>query len=89
MTLSKEKKKSVISDFKRSRNDSGSVEVQVSLLTEQINGLEPHFKVHKKDQHSRYGLIRMVSKRKTLLSYLHRIDPERYQNLITRLKLRK
>ena len=89
MPLSKEKKRKVVSDFKRGRTDTGSAEVQVALLTEQINGLAEHFQTHKKDHHSRYGLIQMVGKRKSLLNYLRRVDPERYQNLIARLDLRK
>jgi small subunit ribosomal protein S15 len=89
MPLEKEKKKKVIADHKRGKHDSGSVEVQVALLTERINSLSGHFKKNVKDHHSRYGLIKMVSQRKKLLTYLHRIDPERYQALITRLDLRK
>ena len=89
MALAKEKKKKVISDYKREKNDTGSVEVQVALLTERINGLSSHFKANVKDHHSRYGLIKMVGLRKRLLSYVNRISPERYKSLITRLDLRK
>lgn len=89
MSLAKEKKKKVIGDYKREKNDTGSVEVQVALLTERINGLSDHFKSNVKDHHSRYGLIRMVGQRKRLLSYLNRTAPERYKSLITRLELRK
>ena len=89
MALVKERKKKVISDFKRDRHDTGSVEVQVALLTENINSLAEHFKAHVRDHHSRYGLIKMVGQRKRLLNYLHRVDPKRYQDLITRLDLRK
>jgi len=89
MPLKKETKKKVISDFKQSKHDTGSAEVQVALLTEQINGLEEHFKKNMKDHHSRYGLIKMVSRRKKLLSYIIKIDEKRYQELIARLGLRK
>lgn len=89
MPLAKEKKKKVIADHKRGKNDTGSVEVQVAILTERINGLSSHFAKNMKDHHSRYGLIKMVSKRKKLLSFLQKIDFERYQALITRLDLRK
>ena len=89
MVLAKEKKKKLLSDFKQTKNDTGSVEVQVALLTERINELSEHFKTHLKDHHSRYGLIRMVGNRKRLLNYLHQTDPERYKKLIERLDLRK
>ena len=89
MPIQKERKKQVISDHKRGRHDTGSVEVQVALLTERINQLSDHFKAHMKDHHSRYGLIKMVGKRKRLLNYLAQIDSERYQALIGRLELRK
>ena len=89
MPLAQDKKRKVISDFRRDRHDTGSVEVQVSLLTAHINDLAKHFETHRRDNHSRYGLIKMVGRRKKLLNYLHRIDPERYQSLITRLELRK
>jgi len=89
MALAKEKKKKVIADYKLSKNDTGSGEVQVAILTERINDLSGHFKQHVKDHHSRYGLIKMVSRRKRLLTYLNKTDPERYKNIITRLNLRK
>ena len=89
MALAKEKKKRIVSEFRRDRHDSGSVEVQVALLTENINDLAEHFKTHVKDHHSRYGLIKMVGRRKRLLNYLHQVDPERYRKLIARLELRK
>ena len=89
MPLAKEQKKKVISSFSRDKRDTGSVEVQVALLTERINSLSDHFKKNMKDHHSRYGLIQMVGNRKTLLAYLRREDSERYQQLITRLNLRK
>ncbi len=89
MSLTKEKKKKVISDFKRDKHDTGSCEVQIALLTERINGLSEHFKTNVKDHHSRFGLIKMVGQRKRLLSYLKRIDPDRYQKIIATLDLRK
>ncbi len=89
MALTKEQKKKVIEDFKREKSDTGSVEVQVAILTRRINDLAEHFKTNVKDHHSRYGLIKMVSKRKKLLSYVKQVDPERYQTLISRLELRK
>ncbi len=89
MALTKEKKKQVISDHARGKHDTGSVEVQVSLLTERINGLSDHFGKHVKDHHSRYGLIQLVGQRKQLLNYLQKTDLERYKKLIARLDLRK
>ena len=90
MALTKEKKKKIVSDYKRDKKDTGSAEVQVALLTERINSLTTtHFGTHVKDHHSRYGLIKMVGQRKRLLQYLQKIDPKRYKELITRLELRK
>ncbi|OGX06233.1 MAG: 30S ribosomal protein S15 [Omnitrophica bacterium RIFCSPLOWO2_12_FULL_50_11] len=89
MALSKEKKQVVMKQFSRAENDSGSPEIQVALLTGRINDLTEHFKVHKKDHHSRRGLLRMVERRKKLLRYLERESPERYKKLIGDLDLRK
>ncbi len=89
MALAKTKKKEIISKNKKTKNDTGSAEVQIAILTERINGLSPHFEKHVKDHHSRYGLIKMVSRRKKLLAYLKREDPEKYQKLIASLDLRK
>ena len=89
MSIEAEKKSEVIRTFKRSESDTGSPEVQVALLTERIVNLTEHFKVHKKDHHSRRGLIALVSLRRRLLDYLKRKDRVRYQNLIERLGLRK
>jgi small subunit ribosomal protein S15 len=89
MALTKESKKKVITDYRHGKTDTGSVEVQVALLTERINGLSGHFEKNAKDHHSRYGLIKMVSQRKKLLKYLRQIDSDRYQNIISRLDLRK
>ena len=89
MSISKEKKTTTIEKFRRGKTDTGSCEVQVALLTSRINQLTDHFKLHKKDHHSRRGLIRMVEKRKRLLEYLERENPERYKKLIGQLDLRK
>jgi small subunit ribosomal protein S15 len=89
MSLTKEKKQSVIRDNMRKSMDTGSPEVQVALLTARINDLTDHFKQHVKDHHSRRGLIRMVEQRKSLLKYLERSSVERYKTLVTKLKLRK
>lgn len=89
MPLAKETKKKVVADYRLSKNDTGSNEVQIALLTERINGLEEHFKANTKDHHSRYGLIRMVSRRKKLLTYLKVNEPARYKEVISRLNLRK
>lgn len=89
MSMSKEKKVATVKKYQRTKNDTGSSEVQVALLTSRINELTEHFNVHKKDHHSRRGLIRMVEKRKKLLAYLEREDSERYKKLIGQLDLRK
>jgi small subunit ribosomal protein S15 len=83
------RKKSVIDTYRLHETDTGSPEVQVALLTERINELSEHFKVHQKDHHSRRGLLRIVSHRRRLLDYLRRSDPARYQELIQRLGLRR
>ncbi len=88
--MAKEKKKKIITDFKREKKDTGSSEVQIAILTERINTLTAsHFSTHVKDHHSRYGLIKMVGRRKKLLQYLQNIDLKRYKEIITRLDLRK
>ncbi|BBD77602.1 30S ribosomal protein S15 [Hydrogenophilus thermoluteolus] len=87
--LDKETKAKIVAEFGRGQNDTGSVEVQVALLTARINGLQGHFATHKKDHHSRRGLLKMVSQRRRLLDYLKRTDPDRYLALIQRLGLRK
>jgi small subunit ribosomal protein S15 len=89
MALTADKKRKVIDDFNRHKKDTGSPEVQVALLTEKINSLTAHLKGNAKDQHSRYGLIKMVGKRKRHLEYLRQINPEAYQKIIARLDLRK
>lgn len=79
----------VINEHKRGDNDTGSPEVQVALLTARIEHLSGHFKTHKKDHHSRRGLLMMVNQRRSLLDYLHRKDGERYKALIQKLGLRR
>ena len=79
----------IIEDNKRGANDTGSPEVQVALMTARIQDLTEHFKTHKKDHHSRRGLLQIVSQRRRLLDYLRRYDQERYQALISRLGLRR
>ncbi len=89
MTITAERKTALLSEFATKKGDTGSPEVQVALLTERINNLTEHFKTHKKDVHSRRGLLMMVSKRRSLLDYLKRTDTPRYDALIQRLGLRK
>ena len=89
MALSSEKKESIIKEYAQSEGDTGSPEVQVALLTANINELQAHFKEHIHDHHSRRGLIRMVNSRRKLLDYLKRKDVERYAKLIERLGLRR
>lgn len=81
-------KAKIVADFQRSRNDTGSPEVQVALLTARINDLTGHFKEHSKDHHSRRGLLKMVSRRRKLLDYLKSTNAESYKALITKLGLR-
>ena len=89
MALAPDKKLKVIEEYKTHEGDTGSPEVQVALLTERINGLTDHFKTHKKDNHSRRGLLKMVSQRRGLLDYLKSTDEGRYQSLIKRLDIRR
>jgi len=89
MTLTKDKKQTIIKDYKINESDTGSVHVQIALLTERINGLTDHFKTHKKDHHSRRGLLRMVSQRRKLLKYLQKHDAEEYQKIAEKLKIRR
>lgn len=89
MSITSERKLEVVKDYATVAGDTGSPEVQVALLTERINNLTGHFKDHKKDNHSRRGLLRMVSRRRKLLDYLKDRDEPRYQELIKRLSLRK
>ena len=83
------RKQEIIKEHGRHEGDTGSPEVQIALLTERINSLTDHLKMHKKDHHSRRGLLKMVGKRRALLAYLKDTDIESYRNLIERLGLRK
>jgi small subunit ribosomal protein S15 len=89
MTLTVEKKQEIVSKFGRGENDTGSAEVQVALLTERINELTEHLRAHRKDHHSRRGLLMLVGKRRRLLQYLQRNDLDRYRGLIQELGLRR
>lgn len=87
--ISAAKKNELIGEYRTHDTDTGSPEVQVAILTERINELQDHFKLHKKDHHSRRGLLMLVSQRRRLLDYLRRKSPERYTTLIKRLGLRR
>ena len=87
--MTKERKLEIINEYKRDEADTGSAEVQVALLTERINELTEHLKVHKKDNHSRRGLLKMVGQRRNMLNYLQKKDEERYKVLVEKLRLRK
>ena len=89
MPLSREKKEEIVKKFGKSTSDTGSPEVQIALLSEQITGLTEHTQVHKKDHHSRRGLINMVGDRRRLLKYLSRTNYESYSKLIKELGLRR
>jgi small subunit ribosomal protein S15 len=89
MSLSVERKQQVVKSYATKSGDTGSPEVQIALLTERINGLTEHFKAHKKDNHSRRGLLKMVSQRRQLLDYVRSRDEARYQKIIERLDLRR
>ncbi len=88
MTLTKEQKNKIIEEYKLHDGDTGSAEVQIAILTHRINSLNEHLKTHKKDHHSRRGLLKMVGQRRGLLNYLQKKDIERYRNLIQRLGIR-
>jgi small subunit ribosomal protein S15 len=89
MALAKESKADIITSYKTHPSDTGSPEVQVAILTQRINELTEHFKVHKKDNHSRRGLLKMVSRRRKLLDYLKRRDIDQYHQIIEKLGLRR
>ncbi len=89
MPISVQEKADIVAKYQRGQDDTGSPEVQIALLTAQINQLQDHFKAHSKDHHSRRGLIRMVNSRRKLLDYLKRKDVTRYADLIKRLGLRR
>jgi small subunit ribosomal protein S15 len=88
-TAVKEKKSTIVKKYARANSDTGSPEVQVALLTNHINELNEHFKIHPKDHHSRRGLLKMVGQRRRLLTYLKDADQKRYTQLIQSLELRK
>ncbi len=85
----KDEKQAIINEYALHEGDTGSPEVQIALLTKRINDLTAHLKEHKKDHHSRRGLLKMVGQRRALLSYLTKIDIERYRSIIARLGIRK
>ena len=87
--MTKERKLEIINEYKRDAADTGSAEVQVALLTERINELTEHLKVHTKDNHSRRGLLKMVGRRRNLLNYLAKRDVQRYREIVDKLGLRK
>ncbi len=89
MAVAKEKKTEVIESFKVHSRDTGSADVQIALITQRINDLSGHFKTHKKDHHSRRGLLSLVGRRRSLLAYLKKKDAKKYKEIIEKLKLRK
>jgi small subunit ribosomal protein S15 len=89
MALTKERKAEIVKKFGANEQDTGSIEVQIALLTEEINSLTNHFKEHKKDNHSKRGLLKKVGQRRSLLNYLIKNDVTRYRNIVKELGLRK
>ena len=89
MATVREVKEKIVSDYKTHEGDTGSSQVQIALLTQRINELTEHFKVHKKDNHSRRGLLKMVSRRRKLLDYLHKRSADQYHEIIQKLGLRR
>ena len=89
MSITAERKQELITEFAQGAGDTGSPEVQVAILTERINNLTEHFKTHRKDNHSRRGLLKMVSQRRRLLDYVKANDQARYEGLIKRLGIRR
>ncbi|AJD91045.1 30S ribosomal protein S15 [Jeotgalibacillus alimentarius] len=89
MAITQERKNEIIQEFRTHEGDTGSVEVQVAILTEDINNLNQHLRTHKKDHHSRRGLFKMVGRRRNLLTYLRNNDVARYRELINKLGLRR
>ena len=87
--ITPERKQELIAEYATKKNDTGSPEVQVAILSERISNLTEHFKLHAKDNHSRRGMIRMVSERRSLLDYVKRSDQKRYESIIARLGLRR
>lgn len=89
MSITAERKAELIKDHARGENDTGSPEVQIAVLTERISNLTEHFKTHKKDNHSRRGLLKLVSQRRSLLDYLAKVDEGRYKSVVEKLGLRR
>ncbi|AMW98534.1 30S ribosomal protein S15 [Rummeliibacillus sp. G93] len=89
MALTQERKNEIIAEYRTHESDTGSPEVQIAVLTEEINNLNEHLRVHKKDHHSRRGLFKMVGRRRNLLKYLRENDVQRYREIITKLGLRR
>ncbi len=89
MSITAERKAELIKEHARSENDTGSAEVQIAVLSERISNLTEHFKMHKKDNHSRRGLLKLVSQRRRLLDYLRKIDEDRYKAIVKTLGLRR
>ncbi len=89
MTITKERKQELIGTFRRAEQDTGSPEVQVAILTSRINGLTEHLRGHKRDFACRRGLLMLVSRRRRLLDYLKKVNPQRYLEIIRRLEIRK
>jgi small subunit ribosomal protein S15 len=89
MALSTERKGEIVGDYARGSNDTGSPEVQIALLSARINDLSEHFSTHKRDHSSRRGLLKLVTQRRKLLDYLKSADPSRYQDVVSRLGLRR
>ncbi|KAB8138783.1 30S ribosomal protein S15 [Gracilibacillus oryzae] len=89
MAITQERKNELINEYKTHESDTGSPEVQIAVLTEEINNLNNHLRIHKKDHHSRRGLLKMVGKRRNLLNYLRNKDVSRYRDLIKKLGLRR
>jgi small subunit ribosomal protein S15 len=89
MALAKETKQRLIGQHRLHEKDTGSADVQIAVLTNQINSLSEHFQTHKKDHHSKQGLLKMISRRRKLLDYLKRCDPGRYKKIIQTLEIRK
>ena len=87
--ITPERKKEVIAEYATKKDDTGSPEVQIAVLSERISNLTEHFKIHAKDNHSRRGMIRMVSERRSLLDYVKKCDQKRYESIIARLGLRR
>jgi len=89
MALTKERKQEITKAYGKNENDTGNTDVQVALLTDRINGLTEHLKINKKDHHTRYGLLKLVGQRRSLLDYLAREDIQHYRELIKKLNIRK